>query len=385
MAKLITDEIIVPSDGAWYTLVSSQKSDVDGLELSFVFKDHNNVGDFLLHDFVRYLFTGSFDFATVDTSVFGDTLRQNELKQKQIPTDKKKNTTEKGSNTRRKDVVIDEAIDNNKEEGDDDEEEEEEEEDEGLHEHVAKFESKISTLLNPNRKGDLIGDVVDAVEDDENRMKELEQIFNSSILVSNVMIAALNLVKNAAISAQVEKVELTAKKTGSYEKLVKTTFQQLMKNVRKSKLLQAELIVDNSHRTTAQSDIQQEKFSLEMRNDKSVTIDSVLNNLVDDRYNNDEDILCVYNPFVEYLTDDEAKAKDGNLKQAATNEDVKQAATNEDDDDDDITTDDDDDDDDDDEPPDDDVSSSENDGDGDDDDDDSKQSATKKQKQQQQE
>lgn len=347
LAKLITDEIIVPSDCAWYTLVSSQKSVVDGLKLRFVFKDHKEDA-FLLHDFVQYLFTGSFaSFSFTEgfeTSV-SDTLGQNEMEQKQIPTDKKKNTMKKGGNTRKKDVISDEAgvaPSNNKEEGDDEEEEkdeEEEEKDEGednfghLHDYATKFENKISALFKLNKKSEQIRDIVDAVEDDENRVSELEQIFNSSILVSNVMIAALNLVKNAAVAAQEEKVELAItkkKKRGSYENLVKTTFQQLMKNVRKSKHLQADLIVFNSQKTFVQREIQLDACLLEMRkikgsNDKSVTIDSVLNNLVDDSYSSQEDVLRLYNPLLEddvSLSENDGVVNDGDSKQPATNDDV---------------------------------------------------------------
>ena len=75
LAQLITDGTIHPSDSAWYTLISSKKSDVDGLDLKFKFKvDEEYTITFLLPDFVHFMFTGSFPSDNVDGS-FSDILR----------------------------------------------------------------------------------------------------------------------------------------------------------------------------------------------------------------------------------------------------------------------------------------------------------------------
>jgi len=302
LAQLITDRTIVPSDTAWYNLVSSKKDAVDGLDLMFLCDDHRKDGiTFLLPELVEFLFTGS--FASGIHSSLEDTFRKHEKEQKQILTNKKQNTKKKEGNTRKKDLISDEAeVTKSDREGKEEEEEEEEElGNQQLHEYTTYFQDKMSALFKPNKNSQKIRDIEDAVEEGK-RQEEVDQIFNSTIMVTKVMIEALALVKNAAAVAKKQKLDLFKNKKGSYENLVKTTFQQLMESIKKDKKELANLTDGVVANSTLQQKIlvseinkmQNNKKQTKGDNNKSVTLDSILEKVIDERYCFKTDELCFF-------------------------------------------------------------------------------------------
>jgi hypothetical protein len=306
LAQLITDGTMHPSDPAWYTFTSSKKSDVDGLDLKFKFKGDEDCNyTFLLPDFVRFLFTGSFPSYNVADS-FSDILRQNEVERKEITSDEKQNTKEKEGNTRKKDLIFDEAevAKSNKEEVEEDETEGEEDDEKAeevdrrhLHDYTTYFQGKMSALFKTTKKSQKIGDLESAVEEGK-RQDEVDQILNSSIIVTQVMGEALLLVKNAAAVAKKQNLPMfKSQSSGSYENLIKNTFQKLMEIVKKDKVFEQYVcgyfvekgIIEKS--TEQQSELnskirdeQSQKKEKKAKKTKPLSLESVLDNIIDEHY-----------------------------------------------------------------------------------------------------